>query len=421
MDQAIAAQQAQAATAGGAFNPAILRQQQQQLATATQQTAGQAAAISAQEQQKAMETAAQALAQQRSIESQEQQLTTNLNAEIAKGNFNAANALVQQKQEQRFAGISQQADAINKAVQQGQIDAAKAAELNAQLQTQVELQNSDLAFKASQGDQAAQLEIDALNAQNIDNMMKMGYTYDAAKLQADQYWTSLVTAGRELQANTALGVYDAKRRIDAARAGRAESSGGGGFMDSLMNVGLQVGAGVLTKKLSGDSSGGPKQEQSPSKMGEPAAGGHVTSGKVTNNEQRMAFGGVITQNFACGGTVRPRINMAVGGAVPPPAVASGGPAVHPSILEQQQPTAPVATDTMAAPVPGDSPQNDVVPAQLSPGEIVIPRSAVASGRGGIMSFIDALDKEGKLGEAQAISSTPSYGEVLQAKQKIKKV
>jgi hypothetical protein len=76
---------------------------------------------------------------------------------------------------------------------------------------------------------------------------------------------------------------------------------------------------------------------------------------------------------------------------------------------------------MAAPVPGDSPQNDVVPAQLSPGEIVIPRSAVASGRGGIMSFIDALDKEGKLGEAQAISSTPSYGEVLQAKQKIKKV
>ena len=62
-----------------------------------------------------------------------------------------------------------------------------------------------------------------------------------------------------------------------------------------------------------------------------------------------------------------------------------------------------------APYAGDTPKNDVVPAQLSPGEIVIPRSAAGSKKDA-KSFIEALtdwDEE------------PSYSKVLQARQKKK--
>ena len=60
-----------------------------------------------------------------------------------------------------------------------------------------------------------------------------------------------------------------------------------------------------------------------------------------------------------------------------------------------------------APYAGDTAKNDVVPAQLSPGEIVIPRSAAGSKKSA-KSFIEAMsdwDEE------------PSYSKVLQARQK----
>jgi hypothetical protein len=60
-----------------------------------------------------------------------------------------------------------------------------------------------------------------------------------------------------------------------------------------------------------------------------------------------------------------------------------------------------------APYAGDTPKNDVVPAQLSPGEIVIPRSAAGSKKDA-KSFIEALtdwDEE------------PSYSKVLKARSK----
>lgn len=56
-----------------------------------------------------------------------------------------------------------------------------------------------------------------------------------------------------------------------------------------------------------------------------------------------------------------------------------------------------------AKVKGDSPKNDTVPAQLSPGELVVPRSVVAQGPAAIAKF------------AQAAAATPiHYGHVLQA-------
>jgi hypothetical protein len=60
-----------------------------------------------------------------------------------------------------------------------------------------------------------------------------------------------------------------------------------------------------------------------------------------------------------------------------------------------------------APYAGDTPKNDVVPANLSPGEIVIPRSAAMSKKDA-KKFIDALDDW---------DEEPSYGKVLKARQK----
>jgi hypothetical protein len=62
-----------------------------------------------------------------------------------------------------------------------------------------------------------------------------------------------------------------------------------------------------------------------------------------------------------------------------------------------------------APVPGDHPKNDVVDAKLSPGEIVIPRSAAGSKKAA-KSFIDSLDDW---------DDEPSYGKVLKARQQKK--
>lgn len=60
-----------------------------------------------------------------------------------------------------------------------------------------------------------------------------------------------------------------------------------------------------------------------------------------------------------------------------------------------------------APYAGDTPKNDVVSAQLSPGEIVIPRTAAGSKKDA-KAFIDALDDW---------DEEPSYGKVLKARQK----
>lgn len=79
--------------------------------------------------------------------------------------------------------------------------------------------------------------------------------------------------------------------------------------------------------------------------------------------------------------------------------------------------APATTPTVAAahggridgtaPYAGDTPKNDVVPANLSPGEIVIPRTAAGSKKEA-KKFIDALDDW---------DEEPSYGKVLKARQK----
>jgi hypothetical protein len=357
MDQAISAQAAQAASARGAMNPAVLRQQQQQLAQASQQQAGQAAAVSAQEQQQAMQTAAQAVAQQRGIESQENTTSMQVQAEIQKGNFQAAQDLVKQQVQQRFDSSRQQTDAINQALAQGQIDQGTAERLNAELKTRVAQTNAETIFKAAQGDQAAELESQALKAQVIDNWVKSGMAYDQAHTQADQFWAKFQQDARVAAAQTATSQYATKTGLAA-----------------------QSNKGII---------------------------GGIAS--------------VIGSIFYKGGVVGEKRCYAAGGPVQPPmAVSSGGLAVHPEILNQPAPQ-PATPPSTGAPIPGDHPANDVVSAQLSPGEIVIPRSAVSSGRSGILSFIDALDKEGKLGEARGIATTPSYGEVLQAKQKLKNV
>lgn len=63
-----------------------------------------------------------------------------------------------------------------------------------------------------------------------------------------------------------------------------------------------------------------------------------------------------------------------------------------------------------APVSGDHPKNDIVPANLSPGEIVIPRSSAGSKKAA-KSFIDSLDDW---------DEEPSYSKVLKARSQKKK-
>ena len=60
-----------------------------------------------------------------------------------------------------------------------------------------------------------------------------------------------------------------------------------------------------------------------------------------------------------------------------------------------------------APYDGDTPKNDVVRANLSPGEIVIPRSAAGSKKDA-KSFIEALTDW---------DDEPSYSKVLKARSK----
>lgn len=67
----------------------------------------------------------------------------------------------------------------------------------------------------------------------------------------------------------------------------------------------------------------------------------------------------------------------------------------------------------ASPLPGDSPVNDTVPAMLSPGEIVIPRTASKSPEKA-KAFIDALKKRSKLDAGEE----PSFGHVLAAQRQI---
>jgi len=67
----------------------------------------------------------------------------------------------------------------------------------------------------------------------------------------------------------------------------------------------------------------------------------------------------------------------------------------------------------SAPIPGDSPKNDTVPAMLSPGEIVVPRSK-ADDPQKAKAFIDELMGRGK-------KQKVSYNDILLAKRKLESV
>lgn len=78
---------------------------------------------------------------------------------------------------------------------------------------------------------------------------------------------------------------------------------------------------------------------------------------------------------------------------------------------QKQPMADGGVVEGKAAVKGDSPKNDKVPALLSPGEIVIPRSAAKDAESA-KAFIDALK------ESDSDKEEPSYGKVLEAHRKL---
>jgi hypothetical protein len=140
------------------------------------------------------------------------------------------------------------------------------------------------------------------------------------------------------------------------------------------------------------------------------------------NGQNSANSGVAQQNAAgqwgmFGGAMNAAgaaLAMSNGGVVPTPGSSKG---IDPQTLMK---LAPYAMALMAeggkvpghAPVHGDSPKNDVVPVMLSPGELVIPRSA-ASDPNKAKKFIEHIM------DAHADAHEPSYGELFQASKELK--
>jgi hypothetical protein len=98
-----------------------------------------------------------------------------------------------------------------------------------------------------------------------------------------------------------------------------------------------------------------------------------------------------------------------------PAAGAGGAGAGAGAAGGAAAAAPAAVAALAhggridgmAPYAGDTPKNDVVSAKLSPGEIVIPRSAAGSKKAA-KSFIESLDDW---------DDEPSYSKVLKARQK----
>ena len=109
--------------------------------------------------------------------------------------------------------------------------------------------------------------------------------------------------------------------------------------------------------------------------------GEAQAGQQTQEGQQAAglFGGLLGAGATLGAGA-----MAPGVTVVAPAAASGAVAAAEGGEIPPQPTVP-ATNFLRggpvpgrAPMPGNNPKNDVVPAKLSPGEFVVPRTAMAN-------------------------------------------
>lgn len=203
---------------------------------------------------------------------------------------------------------------------------------------QIENQNySEAAQKA-----AAQNAIDQWNAANQTtvnlanaNARQAANSYNAQTRQnASNANVQNENSRTMYNANLPQQVYEDKLQKASGEAGVNEKQAANATAQGQQNAGLissLIGAGAT---VAGGMMGGPAGAAAGSAAGQ-VAGGAMGTHESNQSDTMMAHGGVV--------------EMKSGGHVPG-----------------------------VAKVPGDSPKNDTVPALLSPGEVVIPRSAAGS-------------------------------------------
>lgn len=230
--------------------------------------------------------------------------------------------------------------------------------------------------QAGQGQQLAQQgTINGLQERNQAQQL-LGNQLTAAQGQADNQANSNIQQGfnQEDQSKHLMGNYESQRfAADTARQNAIHSQQGNILGSVLGAAGTIAGGafggpigsslgGVLGSKLGGMFSGGGGDT--------PGQGQAATS---TGGGQKAS-----PQMFSKGGMV----SMADGGQV-----------------------------DGKAEVAGDSPENDKVPAMLSPGEVVVPRSVTSAGPDASTAFVQAILKSHKAGHAAG------YAAVVAAKRR----
>lgn len=209
--------------------------------------------------------------------------------------------------------------------------------------------------------------------------------------------------------------------------------GGGGSMASLapLAAGLFANGGevgdqsqsVLAKILAGTDQSGPFKPVSfggNSKSGpvqgdtpdDPALGGGAPLANATPYSGDGMGGSYLTSPNTLGMLQPSAPGPAYNGPLAPPAYAKGGTVDAKAVSLAQALMARGGAVPGKANVPGNSLKNDVVPAALSPGEIVLPRS--------VTEGPNAAEHAKEFVENLRAKAHPTYGHVLRARQELAK-
>jgi hypothetical protein len=283
--------------------------------------------------------------------------------------------------------------AINPALAARQVQRAGAemAQQTAQQAAQMRLQERN---------QAQQLFGNHLNSQqqlaaNVRNMAMGGANAQANLQQADvargdRYTGALIQGGASLAAGGATG-------------GGAKPMHDGGIVKGYSD-------GGMAKFLASASKSDGKSFAGTGKVA------NVTGGEAVDVESpTLDLSGMFAKKPE-------QMNMMTGSPVDNVGIGVQKPAERLMGVKQTLQAAQGAVVPGRAPVKGDSAKNDVVPAMLSPGEIVIPRSVVAEGPKSISKFAAAiLAKEGKpqkLNKGGMVKPS-GYASVLAAREEFK--
>jgi hypothetical protein len=284
---------------------------------------------------------------------------------------------------QERAAIAQAEDSMNRSVagQRGAIAADFAQRGIPASLISAALENGAVGQDSQQG------YMNALNAEaNAANNATAARTAEGS-LAGQMYGQQAGQQNTVAEAQNALSQFNAANRQQTGLANQANKQ-------AANTYNATTGQNISDKNVSGENQRRVQnQVEAPQEAaslalqkGQELAGvGEAQAGQHTAAGQQAAgiFGGILGAGASLGASAMapaPVTNIAVGGGVP---LAEGG--------EIPRPTVPPVNFLAGgavpgrATVPGDDRRNDTVPARLSPGEFVVPRSAMA--RPDVRSFL----------------------------------